>query len=79
MDNKKATIRQGGEVPLHRARRGRAAITELKDIDLVLEVTPRIAFDGSVNMEVSVKCATARLHNQPALETRRSRRARPCT
>lgn len=55
MDNKKATIRQGEKYPyIVRDDEGELA-TELKDIDLVLEVTPRIAFDGSVNMEVSVK------------------------
>jgi type IV pilus assembly protein PilQ len=55
MDNKKATIRQGEKYPyIVRDEDGQLS-TELKDIDLVLEVTPRIAFDGSVNMEVSVK------------------------
>ncbi len=55
MDNKKATIRQGEKYPyIVRDENGQLS-TELKDIDLVLEVTPRIAFDGSVNMEVSVK------------------------
>ncbi|HQI79938.1 MAG TPA: type IV pilus secretin PilQ [Deltaproteobacteria bacterium] len=54
MDNKKATIRQGEKYPyIVRDDEGQLS-TELKDIDLVLEVTPRIAFDGSVNMEVSV-------------------------
>jgi len=55
LDNKKATIRQGEKYPyIVRDDEGQLS-TELKDIDLVLEVTPRIAFDGSVNMEVSVK------------------------
>ncbi|HPC46917.1 MAG TPA: type IV pilus secretin PilQ [Deltaproteobacteria bacterium] len=55
MDNKKATIRQGEKYPyIVRDENGQLS-TELKDIDLVLEVTPRIAFDGSVNMEVNVK------------------------
>jgi type IV pilus assembly protein PilQ len=55
MDNKKATIRQGEKYPyVVRDNEGQLS-TELKDIELVLEVTPRIAFDGSVNMEISVK------------------------
>ncbi|MCU0575307.1 MAG: type IV pilus secretin PilQ [Desulfobacterota bacterium] len=55
LDNKKATIRQGEKYPyIVRDDEGQLS-TELKDIDLVLEVTPRIAFDGSVNMEVNVK------------------------
>lgn len=55
MDNKKATIRQGEKYPyIVRDKEGQLS-TELKDIELVLEVTPRIAFDGSVNMEISVK------------------------
>jgi len=55
MDNKKAIIRQGEKYPyIVRNTEGQLS-TELKDIDLVLEVTPRIAFDGSVNMEVNVK------------------------
>jgi type IV pilus assembly protein PilQ len=55
MDNKKATIRQGEKYPyLVRNQEGELS-TELKDIELVLEVTPRVASDGSVNMEISVK------------------------
>ncbi len=55
MDNKKAVIRQGEKYPyVVRDDEGQLS-TELKDIELVLEVTPRIAFDGSVNMEISVK------------------------
>ncbi len=55
MDNKKATIRQGEKYPyIVRDKEGQLS-TELKDIELILEVTPRIAFDGSVNMEISVK------------------------
>lgn len=55
LDNKKATIRQGEKYPyIVRDENGELS-TELKDIELVLEVTPRIAFDGTVNMEVSVK------------------------
>ncbi|HPI92592.1 MAG TPA: type IV pilus secretin PilQ [Deltaproteobacteria bacterium] len=55
LDNKKAIIRQGEKYPyIVRDTEGELS-TELKDIDLVLEVTPRIAFDGSVNMEVNVK------------------------
>jgi type IV pilus assembly protein PilQ len=55
LDNKKATIRQGEKYPyIVRDKEGQLS-TELKDIDLVLEVTPRVAFDGSVNMEISVK------------------------
>jgi type IV pilus assembly protein PilQ len=55
MDNKKATIRQGEKYPyIVRDKDGQLS-TELKDIELILEVTPRIAFDGSVNMEISVK------------------------
>ena len=55
LDNKKATIRQGEKYPyVVRDDEGQLS-TELKDIELVLEVTPRIAFDGSVNMEISVK------------------------
>jgi type IV pilus assembly protein PilQ len=55
LDNKKAVIRQGEKYPyIVRDKEGQLS-TELKDIDLVLEVTPRVAFDGSVNMEISVK------------------------
>ena len=55
LDNKKATIKQGEKYPyVVRNQEGQLS-TELKDIELVLEVTPRIAFDGSINMEVSVK------------------------
>lgn len=55
MDNKKAIIRQGEKYPyIVRDDEGQLS-TELKDIELVLEVTPRIAFDGSVNMEILVK------------------------
>ncbi len=55
LDNKKAIIKQGEKYPyIVRDNEGQLA-TELKDIDLVLEVTPRVAFDGSVNMEISVK------------------------
>ena len=55
MDNKKATIRQGEKYPYVVRDEDGQLSTELKDIELVLEVTPRIAFDGSVNMEISVK------------------------
>jgi len=55
MDNKKATIRQGEKYPYIVRDNDGELSTELKDIELVLEVTPRIAFDGSVNMEISVK------------------------
>ena len=52
---RKAIIKQGEKYPyIVRNQEGQLS-TELKDIDLVLEVTPRIAFDGSVNMEVNVK------------------------
>jgi type IV pilus assembly protein PilQ len=55
LDNKKATIRQGLKYPyLVRDEDGNIS-TELKDIDLIMEVTPRISFDGTVNMEISVK------------------------
>ncbi|MEA2102296.1 MAG: type IV pilus secretin PilQ, partial [Thermodesulfobacteriota bacterium] len=55
LDNKKAVIRQGEKYPyVVRDENGQLS-TELKDIELVLEVTPRIAFDGSINMEISVK------------------------
>jgi type IV pilus assembly protein PilQ len=55
MDNKKATIKQGQKYPyIVRNQEGQLS-TELKDINLQLEVTPRIAFDGSVNMEISIK------------------------
>jgi len=55
LDNKKATIRQGEKYPyLTRDKDGNIS-TELKDIELVLDVTPRIAFDGSINMEINVK------------------------
>lgn len=55
LDNKKATIRQGEKYPyLTRDSDGNVS-TELKDIELVLDVTPRIAFDGSINMEINVK------------------------
>ena len=54
LDNKKATIKQGEKYPyVVRNQEGQLS-TELKDIDLVLEVTPRIAFDGSINMEIFV-------------------------
>ncbi len=54
LDNKKASIKQGEKYPyVVRNQEGQLS-TELKDIDLVLEVTPRIAFDGSINMEVKV-------------------------
>jgi type IV pilus assembly protein PilQ len=54
-DNKKATIKQGQKYPyIVRNQEGQLS-TDLKDIDLQLDVTPRIAFDGSVNMEISVK------------------------
>lgn len=55
LDNKKATIRQGLKYPyLVRDEDGNVS-TELKDIDLIMEVTPRISFDGTINMEISVK------------------------
>jgi len=55
LDNKKAIIRQGLKYPyLVRDEDGNIS-TELKDIDLIMEVTPRISFDGTVNMEISVK------------------------
>jgi type IV pilus assembly protein PilQ len=54
LDNKKALIKQGEKYPyVVRNQEGQLS-TELKDIDLLLEVTPRIAFDGSINMEVHV-------------------------
>ncbi len=55
LDNKKATIRQGEKYPYITRDSDGNLSTELKDIELVLEVTPRIAFDGSINMEISVK------------------------
>ncbi|MFY9399465.1 MAG: type IV pilus secretin PilQ, partial [Desulfomonilia bacterium] len=55
MDNKKAVIRQGEKYPYVVRDDDGQLSTELKDIELVLEVIPRIAFDGSVNMEISVK------------------------
>ena len=55
MDNKKAVIRQGEKYPYVVRDDDGQLSTELKDIELVLEVTPRIAFDGSVNMEILVK------------------------
>ena len=55
LDNKKAVIRQGLKYPyLVRDADGNVS-TELKDIDLIMEVTPRISFDGTINMEISVK------------------------
>jgi type IV pilus assembly protein PilQ len=55
LDNKKASIRQGMKYPyIVRKQEGQLS-TDLKDIDLVLEVTPRISFDGSINMEISIK------------------------
>jgi type IV pilus assembly protein PilQ len=55
LDNKKATIKQGEKYPyVVRNQEGQLS-TELKDIELVLEVTPRIAFDGSINMELNIK------------------------
>lgn len=55
LDNKKATIRQGEKYPYITRDEDGNLSTELKDIELVLEVTPRIAFDGSINMEIKVK------------------------
>jgi type IV pilus assembly protein PilQ len=55
MDNRKASIKQGQKYPyIVRNQEGQLS-TELKDITLQLDVTPRIAFDGSVNMEISIK------------------------
>ncbi|MEA3222404.1 MAG: type IV pilus secretin PilQ [Thermodesulfobacteriota bacterium] len=55
MDNKKAIIKQGEKYPYVVRNQEGELSTELKDIELVLEVTPRVAFDGSVNMEILVK------------------------
>ncbi len=55
LDNKKATIKQGEKYPyIVRNQQGELS-TELKDMELVLEVTPRVAFDKSVDMEISVR------------------------
>lgn len=55
LDNKKAIIKQGEKYPyIVRNQEGELS-TELKDMELVLEVTPRVAFDKSVDMEISVR------------------------
>ncbi|MBN1635394.1 MAG: type IV pilus secretin PilQ [Deltaproteobacteria bacterium] len=74
LDNKKATIRQGEKYPYVVQDDEGQFSTEFKDLELVLEVTPRIAFDGSVNMEISVKRnalgSLTNRFNDPSIATR---------
>ncbi|MGD8725826.1 MAG: type IV pilus secretin PilQ, partial [Desulfobacterales bacterium] len=54
LDNKKARIKQGFEVPyLERDSSGNATI-EFKDVDLLLEVTPTVTPDNRITMTIFV-------------------------
>ncbi len=54
LDNKKATIKQGIEVPyLERDSSGNATV-QFKDVDLLLEVTPTVTPDSRIRMTIFV-------------------------
>jgi type IV pilus assembly protein PilQ len=54
LDNKKATIKQGFEVPyLERDSSGNATV-RFKDVDLLLEVTPTVTPDSRITMTIFV-------------------------
>jgi type IV pilus assembly protein PilQ len=50
LDNKEATIEQGLEYPINTLDEKGNTITEFKDVDLDLKVTPHITQDGRVSM-----------------------------
>ena len=71
LNNVKATIKQGFEVPyLERDSSGNATV-KFKDVDLLLEVTPQVTFDNRVALDIYVtkNDIVDPTASQPALST----------
>ncbi len=55
LDNGKAKILQGKSIPVRKLTTEGTVSTEFKDINIELNVTPHIAPDKSINMEIEIK------------------------
>jgi type IV pilus assembly protein PilQ len=55
VDGKKATIKQGYEVPYQEESSSGGTTTKFKPVDLLLEVTPMVTPDGRVLMEIHIE------------------------
>ena len=74
LNNKKAIIRQGREIPYTIVDRDGVATTEFKDVDLRLEVTPHVTPDDRITLSVYItKDEVAEIVNDiPSLSTKRA-------
>jgi len=52
LDNKKAMIKQGIEYPINKEDEAGNVITEYRDVDLLLEVTPHVTPDNRVSVKI---------------------------
>ncbi|UCF89999.1 MAG: type IV pilus secretin PilQ [Desulfobacterales bacterium] len=76
LDNKKAKIKQGFEVPyLERDSSGNATV-RFKDVDLLLEVTPNVTPDSRITLNIFITkndIAGEFIEGQPSLSTNEAR------
>ena len=75
LNNKKAVIKQGREIPYTILDKDGVATTEFKEVDLRLEVTPHVTPDDRVSLNVFItKDEVAELVNDniPSLSTKRA-------
>lgn len=55
LDNKEATIEQGLQYPINRLDDSGNTVTEFKDINLVLKVTPHVTPDNRISMSIIIE------------------------
>jgi len=55
LDNTEATIKQGKQVPFNTLDEAGNTVTEFKDIDLELKVTPQVTADNRILMKINIK------------------------
>ncbi|MBW1759806.1 MAG: type IV pilus secretin PilQ, partial [Deltaproteobacteria bacterium] len=54
LDNTEATIKQGKQVPFNTLDEAGNTVTEFKDIDLELKVTPQVTADNRILMKINI-------------------------
>lgn len=54
LDNTEATIKQGKQVPFNKLDESGNTVTEFKDIDLELKVTPQVTADNRILMKINI-------------------------
>ena len=77
LNNKKAVIKQGVTYPYNKIDQSGNTTTEFKNVDLVLEVTPRVNSDSRIMLEIDIKKndidQNTIINNQPSFTTKEAR------